>query len=294
MFRKKLMAAGLSALMLLSGGVLVMGEETAASSVSETAVESAAETAAEDSEVAVEEAVSVATETDSVSEAAAVSLTDAADETASNSSEPRADSSNDYESSFYYETYTVSSKTYFRAIVEIKNVSEDKNLYVSSATIDLEDKDGHLLRCINRVSVLPRIIYPGNSGYLYCERENMDGIENVSDINVTPDFVIRSTNSVLHDYPDSDISFKVGGDRKIEANGRIENDPDKDVELLDVKIIYLDDDMNVLGIGGTSIEDLPVGAKRSFGMEGLQYGDIDKIGGASRYELYVTDLSPNS
>lgn len=284
MVRKKLMAAGLSALMLLSGGVLVMGEETAASSVSETAVESAAETAAEDSEAAVEEAVSASTEV----------VSDAGAETAGSTADEQANSSNDYESNYYYETYTLLNKTCMRVLVSIKNTSENKNLYVSGASIDIEDQEGHLLRCVNNIDIVPQIVYPGNTGYFYSENINMDGIDDVSAINVVPDYVVRSTNSSLHEFPDSDISFKVGGDRKIEANGRITNDTDQDVSVLDVRIVYFDKDMNVLGIGETYINDIPVGATRSFGMDGLEYGDIEKIGSAVSYELFTSEIKPLS
>lgn len=288
MLRKQLVAAGLSVLMLLSGSMAVMAEETAQSSVSDApseAVSEAAESAAAEN---AELNVAGTALSDAVADVADDS--GAGEDTADIAAGQQANSKNDYASKYYFETYSERDKTFLRVMVEIENLSEDKNLYVSDATIDLEDSEGHLLRCINSVHAIPSIIYPGNTGYLYCSGADLEGIEDIAGMKVVPDFVIRSTNTVLHDYPDSDITFKVGGDRKIEANGRVTNDTDTDVSSMNVTIIYFDNDMQVLGISSTQINDVPAGATRSFGMQGISlYGDASKISNAVKYELFINE-----
>ena len=280
MKRSRLLAGGLGALMMLSGSSAVLGEETSQASEVEIVTESETVNGTENGLSEAAEDVAVSTGSDAAEER---------NDTADIASGDTAHSANDYESSLHYETYEVNKKTWMRAIVSIKNISEDKNLYVSGATFDLEDGDGHLIRCIDDIFALPDIIYPGNTGYLYCERIDLEGIDDVSAINVVPDFVVRSTTSVMHEYEDSDLSFRVGGERQIEANGRVKNTTDKDVDSMGVHIIYFDKDMNVLGIGSSHIDDIPAGATRSFGMQGLTYGNVDKIGDAVNYEFFVDD-----
>lgn len=280
MMKRKIMAAGLSVLMMLSGTCAVSAEETSQSAESEIIVEDTAETAAEST---------TETAAESAAGSRAAGQTESGEEAADVTADERAHASNDYEYNYSFETYTEANRNFIRVMVEIKNVTEDKNLYVSGGTIDLEDADGHLVRCINQVNYVPRIIYPGNTGYMFCERGDLDGIEDIASIQVKPDFVIRNTSSVLNEYEDSDISFRVGGDYAIEANGRITNSTGQDVNSMDVYIAYFDKDMKLLGIGGSTINDVPAGATRSFGMRGLVYGDTSKIGDAVNYEFFVSD-----
>ena len=44
-----------------------------------------------------------------------------------------------------------------------------------------------------------------------------------------------------------------------------------------------------MSIGSSTINDVPAGATRSFGMRGLVYGDTSKIGDAVNYEFFVSD-----
>lgn len=177
---------------------------------------------------------------------------------------------------FYTFTNSIGSGEYL-FIMEIKNTG-DCNLYLDSCTVDLEDKDGHLLQTGDSMSSCPSVIKPGEIGYFYngILDKLIDKNVNINDIaSCIPHVEITEARKEPVEYEVSDLSLsKEYGCAKIV--GRVTNTTDKDDSSIYLNFIFYDNTSKILGIGGTTVYDIKAGETIGFDYNSMYIqGDFD-------------------
>lgn len=104
--------------------------------------------------------------------------------------------------------YTSSSTwgNYYDAIVEIQNTGE-KNLYLSGATFDIEDSNGHLVATDDWISTAPDVIEPGEKGYFYTNSSSLEDASTLDGLTLVPKLSIKKANGMPLVLSVEDISL---------------------------------------------------------------------------------------
>ena len=171
-------------------------------------------------------------------------------------------------------TYTDSiNTTWAQVSVPVTNTG-DRNLYLSSGTMDLEDAAGHLVDSLSLVGFYPQVLAPGETGWYY-EETTLDAAPS-SELTVVPHVDIKEATVECIRYEASDLSFadeEFGG---IKATGRITNTTAADGSLVYVVLFLFDSEEKLVGQTFT-ILDGELKAGDTIGFSTQTFGSNDAI-----------------
>lgn len=161
--------------------------------------------------------------------------------------------------------YTYDDNSYYRFIQPITNTG-NVPLYLKGCTLDIEDKNGHLLSSESFISNCPDVIAPGETGYFYNGLGSLstnDAVKNASSIVAVPKLEIVESDEEPITYRIFDTSF-TQGNFSPSVVGRITNNTREDDSLVYVQVIFYGENGNVIYITGTNIMNLLAGQTQSF------------------------------
>ncbi|MCR5230482.1 MAG: FxLYD domain-containing protein [Solobacterium sp.] len=161
-----------------------------------------------------------------------------------------------------------------------------KNLYLNSATIDLEDTDGHLVDSKSMVSAYPDILLPGETAYYYEETTLEEGAP--SELSVLPHVQVKeaTVNPVRYEISDVTISDETYGGIKIV--GRVENTTEEDGKLVYVTALLYDSEDNMIASAFTILNnDLTAKDKVGFSISTLSVPDTVTASAVDHYTIYA-------
>jgi len=168
--------------------------------------------------------------------------------------------------------------------VPVKNTGE-ANLYLSSGTMDLEDKDGHLVESRSMVSVYPQVLKPGETAWYY--EETILDEEPSGDLKVIPHVDVEKASVDCIRYEVSDLSLADDTYGGVKLTGRVENTTDEDESMPYVIAFLYDANDEFIGQAFTIMDNLKAGEKMGFSMSTTSSNDALKAENVDRYEIYA-------
>ena len=183
-------------------------------------------------------------------------------------------------------TYTDSiNSTWVQIMVPVTNTG-DRNLYMGSGTMDLEDESGHLVDSESLVSFYPEVLAPGETGWYY-EETTLDSAP-ASELSVVPHVDIKEAKVECIRYEASDIAFtdeQFGG---LKATGRITNTTAEDGSLVHVVLFLFDAEENLVGQTFTILDgDLKAGDTMGFSTSTFGTNDAVNVDTVTGYRLFA-------
>lgn len=177
------------------------------------------------------------------------------------------------------EIYTDSIDTSYVRVIGIVENTGTTDLYLETATADIEDENGEIIDSIDMVSVYPNVIAPGEKAYYYeegfleADPGKCKAVLNF-DYDKAVDPIVRydvSEDKIKEEYESSYIV------------GRTANNTEEDAEFVYVAVIAFDKDGNVLGVGFDIIDTLKAGKEHGFKayIDEIAKDDID------HYEVFA-------
>ena len=162
----------------------------------------------------------------------------------------------------------------------------DRNLYMGSGTMDLEDESGHLVDSESLVSFYPEVLAPGETGWYY-EETTLDSAP-ASELSVVPHVDIKEAKVECIRYEASDIAFtdeQFGG---LKATGRITNTTAEDGSLVHVVLFLFDAEENLVGQTFTILDgDLKAGDTMGFSTSTFGTNDAVNVDTVTGYRLFA-------
>ena len=175
--------------------------------------------------------------------------------------------------------------TWVQVKVPVKNIG-DTNLYLSAATMDLEDASGQLFDSISLVSVYPQVIQPGETAWYYEETTLDESPE--SDLTVVPHEEVQKATIDCMRYDISEVKITNESYGGIKVTGRVENKTEKDGSLVYVVAFLYDENDELLCQAFTILtNDLKAGDKVGFSATTFSNQDSFKAENVARYEVYA-------
>ena len=175
--------------------------------------------------------------------------------------------------------------TWVQISVPVTNTG-DRNLYMGSGTMDLEDASGHLVDSKKLVSFYPQVLAPGETGWYY-ENTLLDSAPS-SELAVIPHVDVREAKVECIRYEASDISFtdeKYGG---LKATGRITNTTAQDESMAYVVVFLFDAEDNLVGQTFTILnDDLKAGDTMGFSTHSFGSNDGINVDEVTGYRLFA-------
>ena len=183
-------------------------------------------------------------------------------------------------------TYTDSiNTTWAQVSVPVTNTG-DRNLYLSSGTMDLEDAGGHLVDSLSLVGFYPQVLAPGETGWYY-EETTLDSVPS-SELTVVPHVDIKEATVECIRYEASDLSFadeEFGG---IKATGRITNTTAADGSLVYVVLFLFDSEEKLVGQTFTILDgELKAGDTIGFSTQTFGSNDTINVDTITGYRLFA-------
>lgn len=174
-------------------------------------------------------------------------------------------------------------ENYVAVAVPVKNTSS-YNLYLSSATIDIEDESGALVQTVESVGVHPQVIEPGETAYYY-EVDFYDGDMN-SNLSLLPHVNVEKAKVDCIRYELSELQIKENDYSSPSIKGRVQNTTDEESTMVYVVANIFDNDGNFICQEFTILDNsLPAGDKIGFETNTLSREfSIDDFG---TYEVYA-------
>lgn len=191
---------------------------------------------------------------------------------------------------FDYYINSIGIIEYF-GIVEIENTGSC-NLYLSDATFDLEDNNGHLLQSDNFISKAPSVIKPGEKGYFYNglgASSIDDGVSLSNGVKLVPQITVAKATGTASRCEVTDESFRKGTYGSPTITGRLVNNTSKEMDLVSVDIIFYDSNQNVLAIASTTEMDIPANGKKSFECSPLSWNDHVSLEDVGYYKIIAEE-----
>ncbi len=189
----------------------------------------------------------------------------------------------------YHET-SIGTIQYF-GVVEITNQG-NTDLYLKDCVFDLEDNSGHLLKSDNyTVYKCPSVIGPGEKGYFYNTLGTIDNDISLSNgVKLVPTVKIETAKNRPHSYPVSDVSirnedFNLG----VGVTGRITNDTDKEEPLINIQIVFFDQQKKAIGFASTYVTNVASGSKASFEASDILSTADMEVSDIESYQVYALE-----
>lgn len=185
------------------------------------------------------------------------------------------------------ENYVLSTSygyTYLVGTVTVKNTGTT-NLYLDSATFDIEDASGKLVDSSKYISGYPQILLPGETGVYYSEY-NTDKINAKETYNIAPTTQISETDLIAIRCPVTEVTItdaKWGG---IDIVGRVENTTGEDQSYMTFAVVLYDADGDVLCVEHGYTDAIAAGAKLGISTRTSSNLKI-KAKDVASYDIYV-------
>ena len=190
----------------------------------------------------------------------------------------------------YYEN-SIGDTEYY-GIVGVKNTG-NSSIYMDNCTFDLEDNNGHLLQTDSYISNTPDVILPGETGYFYNSVGSAllnDGVSTENGLRLVAQITLKKATGTATNYTVSDTSITSSDqERYFTITGRITNNTAEDVSYLYINIVLYDAVGNVIGISGTSVNDLYAGATVSFDWKSLFINDNITAKEVANFKIIAQD-----
>lgn len=179
-------------------------------------------------------------------------------------------------------TDSINSK-WIRIAVPVKNTG-NVNLYLSSSSFDVENKDGEIVDTIDFVSVYPQVLKPGETAYYY--EETLYEGKDVKELKVVGEVEAEKATVDCVRYAISEDKVKTDEYGETKLLGRVENVTDLDGSDVYIAVNFFDKDGNFLVQQFDVLEnDLKAGAKKGFQTVCDSY-DL-KASDVGSYEVYA-------
>lgn len=173
--------------------------------------------------------------------------------------------------------------------MEITNTGTT-NLYLSDGAFDVEDSSGGLLETYDMVSIVPNVIEPGETAYLYgCTTAN-----NITDVNdsyvAVPSFEAAEATIDRVRFPVTDVTMTDADyGTYIDIIGRVENTSDEDESMVNIYFVFFDTAGEVICIKST-YTDAKAGGKSSFDTSTMTEARDVTTSQIGSYEVYAYPL----
>ena len=158
-------------------------------------------------------------------------------------------------------TDSINSK-WIRIAVPVKNTG-NVNLYLSSSSFDVENKDGEIVDTIDYVSAYPQVLKPGETAYYY--EETLYEGKDVKDLKVVGEAEAEKATVDCIRYAISEDKIKTDEFGETKLLGRVENVTDLDGSEVYITVNFFDKDGKFLSQQFEILDnDLKAGAKKGF------------------------------
>lgn len=163
----------------------------------------------------------------------------------------------------------------------LKN-NNDKPVQMVNLSIDYENNSGSLLITDKFAKCIPKVIKPGEVGYIYSYYVDVTGVVTSNGFIPVPDGSVGWVDN-YYEVDVSDVSFKKGySDNNVEVIGRGTNNTGKDLSFAEIDAVFFDKNDKVIGFC-YSFEDFPNGKTVSFSISGdtmapeIKWKDVDHV-----------------
>ena len=173
---------------------------------------------------------------------------------------------------------------YMMGAVTVKNTGTT-NLFLSSATFDIEDASGSLVDTSRYISAYPQVIAPGETAVYFNEMSFAKGTSN-GESKIVPTVQAEESKVDLVRCPVTDVKFTDSHFGGVEVVGRVENTTAEEQNLLNVAVVLYDKDGNVLSVLNTYASTVAPGAKIGFSASSIYQRNL-KASDIASYEAYA-------
>ncbi len=191
-----------------------------------------------------------------------------------------------------FHLYTNSIGTVWgQTIVEVTNTG-DTNLYLGSASYDVEDAAGKLAASESSVSVFPSVIAPGEKAYLYDETI-FDDLDVQAEYKILPHIKASEAKVDYIRFDISDFELKEGSlGLGIKGVGRVCNNTEKDEDsMIYIAATLFDANNACIGLMFTILtDDLPAGEKIGFEMSAMSLPDSVTLDSIASFDVVAYPL----
>ncbi|MPM86395.1 hypothetical protein SDC9_133484 [bioreactor metagenome] len=173
-----------------------------------------------------------------------------------------------------------------QTIVEISNTGTE-NLYLSTGSYDLEDKDGNLVASKTLVSTYPDVLAPGEKGYMY-EETTLDDVDTSMALTVIARPDVEKSTSELVRFPVTDTKISDAEYGGVKMLGRVENTSKEAQSMVYIVAFLYDSNGTMIGSMFTILSDeLAAGDKIGFEMQGFSLPDNVTASSVANYVVYA-------
>ncbi len=173
---------------------------------------------------------------------------------------------------------------YVRVAVPVKNTGS-KNLYLESATVDIEDaSSGTLVQSLSYVRVYPQIIEPGETAYYY-EETTFDGTVGTA-LKAVPHVQVEEAKNPCTRYPITEEAIKDDTYSGFIVTGRVENTDSEAQDYIYVVINCYDAAGALICQEFTTISST-VQPGEKIGFEINSWADDIKAADIASYDIYA-------
>lgn len=177
------------------------------------------------------------------------------------------------------------------AMVEIQNISSDDIYIDGSNKFDIMDESNKISANVNMLSADPRIVAPGEKGYIYINlgTELNDDIDPTKTYTLVPhlDIVKAKIKDQRYDIKDDKMTESSFGPDIV---GTITNNTDKDDSMIWIAYVLYDESGTPLQCGGTNVMDVKAGQSTGFENKIFLNDGIDK----SKIKSYKLFAEPST
>ena len=174
---------------------------------------------------------------------------------------------------------------WIRIAVPVRNTGET-DLYLSSASLDLENPDGSLARSFTMVSAYPQVLKPGETAYYY-ENTTTDGTLPEEGLKVVPHPQIKASRVECVRLETSEVEVRNGQYGSVNVVGRVENTTEKEQALVYIVANLFDSDGNFIEQQFTILQNkLQPGEKIGFELTALG-SSLSSASEVDRWEIYA-------
>lgn len=173
---------------------------------------------------------------------------------------------------------------WLNTIYEVTNTGSVP-LYLSSASCDIENEDGKLVKSLSMVSVYPNVIDVGEKAYYYESTTLSDETEAI-DVVPLPRVKIDKAKVPTTRLEVSEVEIFDDTYGGIKARGRVENTTDEEQSMVYIAMTLFDEDDNPAHVIFTILmEDFAVDDKIGFELSSLSMPSDFTANNVSRYEI---------
>ena len=178
-------------------------------------------------------------------------------------------------------TDSIGSK-WMKIAIPVKNTGT-ADLYLGTATADIETSTGTLLETKSSITGFPQYIKPGETGYYYVATSRSF---TETDVKVVPHVDVRkATNDVIR-YDISEVTLSEDTYNGVKVMGRVQNNTTKAGSLDKISAALFDSNNKLICVAFTYLDNnLAIGDKVGFSMTPFAYRDFTPSD-VARYEVY--------